>query len=112
MPRQYNKMDSEVMDILASIEGRGQKYKYMVIWLKKGEEVKSFRVETIQRKDFLQPWLAKGWKRIPDPFRKGAPVGGYDSALRGEEIRKVPLGMSNLKGESYDITSTNEPAGA
>lgn len=58
-----------------------KKSRYTTIWLEKQGHKKSFRVLTERLEEDLATFLSLGWTRLPDPFRKGAPLGGY----RGEK---------------------------
>lgn len=33
--------------------------------------------------------LANGWVEITDPFRKGAPAGGYSNSTNGTKVKKI-----------------------
>lgn len=52
--------------------------KYRCIWIKEPSgEVKSYRLEKEELKERLESILSSGAVQIQDPFRKGAPVGGF-----------------------------------
>jgi hypothetical protein len=54
------------------------KNRVKVLWFKfPSGEVKSFLFKEDEYKSKLNKVLSSGGREIPDPFRKGAPLGGY-----------------------------------
>lgn len=56
---------------------REPSHHWTVIWFTKDNHVQSFRWRTEHAKHNKATYLAAGYSEIPDPFRKGAPHGGY-----------------------------------
>lgn len=67
---------------------------FRVFWLERDGQVVSFRVGREEATAWLASMRADDWSLIVDPFRKGAPVGGFVS---------LPSYKNIQKGESYDI---------
>lgn len=59
------------------IELLKRKSGWVVVWVREPAGLKSYRLKAETARQDLEPILAQGGVLAPDPFRKGAPLGGF-----------------------------------